>query len=505
MLELIAYAVHQPRFFRFVHPDGYDYDMDMLKAKYWKKVPNGTTPTGKTKYKYYYRNAKGGVGSKKDIVHKDHLVAGASFEHGAGDDKKHYTIDHVDHDSGHVTLSHGKGKSKQTKKMHQDDFRNMIHQHHGHDADVAKPEKKATAKKEAKPKATKEKKPKAPRSVKEKPSPKEASPPEDETKGTAVDFEWKSHSEKKDKDKSDGKVTHIDHETHGDAEGRKKYHSSYHDGGGVDESVMDEEHPINGAKGAKDFQNMSKFGKWSSDDHEDAADQHRSKAKDHRALHEHATKTYRSVLLKKPKQEGGSYDHAAAQFHDDMAKFHDEEGSKKKKDDSESKSKRRYRHEAPEHEDHAAVGDYVDIMSGDIDDDDEREHVQRLAHIEAKGERGAREFRDRSDFDHWNSDHHDIASKIHDDEANDASEELAIHDRLQSQKNKTGSKSKSVKGKADKARRAISDKLAFHTSLSDHHKKESRKKSENKNQSGFAFKSLRGLQREIYLLRKALS
>ena len=72
--------------------------------RYIKRVPSGTTKSGKVRYRYFYHVGHGGT-----VANEDHFVVGAAFKHGDG----HYHITHRG-DEGGVVIKHDETGHEQT-------------------------------------------------------------------------------------------------------------------------------------------------------------------------------------------------------------------------------------------------------------------------------------------------------------------------------------------------------------------------------------------------------
>nr|DAU09814.1 MAG TPA: hypothetical protein [Caudoviricetes sp.] len=102
----------------------------LIKAmghKYVRRIPKGTTKTGKTKYVYFYA---GQENRGQGIGHESELVQGASFAMGQGDQRHHAHISKVDGDK--ITVKYDDGAKKGTEEtMTKKQFQSMIQKEHG--------------------------------------------------------------------------------------------------------------------------------------------------------------------------------------------------------------------------------------------------------------------------------------------------------------------------------------------------------------------------------------
>lgn len=105
-------------------PDDYGaaaYEAQLQKGaghKYIKRVPVGTTPSGATRYRYYYQ-VQHGAG----VHNEDHFVEGASFRHEGG--HYHVTANHGDE----VTVRHD--ETGKTSRLSKKDLAKKLVEHHG--------------------------------------------------------------------------------------------------------------------------------------------------------------------------------------------------------------------------------------------------------------------------------------------------------------------------------------------------------------------------------------
>lgn len=94
--------------------------MKALGHKYEKKVPVGTTPTGRIKYRYFY----GITGGRGHILHDEDLdVVGASFRGDGG----HWEVQRVDQEG--VVLRHD--ETGEVRELTHQDWRDLLAEHHG--------------------------------------------------------------------------------------------------------------------------------------------------------------------------------------------------------------------------------------------------------------------------------------------------------------------------------------------------------------------------------------
>jgi hypothetical protein len=102
---------------------------DLIKAighKYVRRIPKGTTKTGKTKYVYFYA---GQENRGQGIGHESELVQGASFAMGQGDQRHHAHISKVDGDK--ITVKYDDGAKKGTEEtMTKKQFQALVHGEH---------------------------------------------------------------------------------------------------------------------------------------------------------------------------------------------------------------------------------------------------------------------------------------------------------------------------------------------------------------------------------------
>lgn len=85
--------------------------------KYIKRVPAGTTKSGKQRFRYFYHVAHGG-----GVHAEDHFVEGASFKHGDG----HYHV--TKSEGGHVEIKHD--ESGHTERLSKTALREKLAEHH---------------------------------------------------------------------------------------------------------------------------------------------------------------------------------------------------------------------------------------------------------------------------------------------------------------------------------------------------------------------------------------